>query len=115
MNPVRDILHERFPQAIAGRGEPKRPLAIGIKFEIAARCPDLRGKIGLALRDYTGGPTYHRECVEDAVRINLDGEPDGIVTANAARYHRGRLRHLEKKWARQDRERLGRQRTADAC
>lgn len=97
-NPVRDILHERFPQCFAGRGEPKRPLAIDIKNEIAKACPDLIGHIESALRDYTGGPTYQTACVAGAVRINLHGLPDGIVTPSHAQYHQGRLAALKLKW-----------------
>jgi len=105
MNPVRDILHQRFPHCFADRGQPKRPLAIGIKAEIVSRCPDLRGFIDAALRDYTGGPTYHNACFIGAPRINLDGEIAGQVTPKHSAHHARRLHHLQQKWKREDAKR----------
>lgn len=84
---VREILHETFPNAFAAKGEEKRPLAIGIEGQIHLRCPELsKWHLAAAIADYTRGPTYLRNVVEGAQRVDLEGEPNGLVTASEAAY-----------------------------
>ena len=92
---IRAILHQNFPEAFAGKGEPKKPLALGIGREIGARMPEISAThLGAALADYTRGPTYLKNCIEGAPRVALDGKPQGAVSALEAAYAAERLRGM---------------------
>lgn len=98
---MRDRLAERFPQCFAGWGKPKRPLKRHIHVDIRRAMPDVPAKhISYALYDYTGGPTYLRSVLEGATRIDLDGQPAGVVNASQARHAEGCLRRLALAWER---------------
>lgn len=102
----RDRLHEAFPQAILERGQPKRPLKIGIYRDIKARLPDMPAQaIHRALNDYVSGPTYLSNCVVGAERIDLDGSPAGTVDERGEAFAQGHLRGLQKLWAFKRRQR----------
>lgn len=61
--------------------EPRRPLKIGIREDIAARHPDLRpGLIASALRTYTRSVGYWSALRAGTPRIDLDGNIAGEVT-----------------------------------
>lgn len=80
---TRAILAERFPHAILPKGSPhaKRPLKIGIRADIRAAAPDLPAKhVVMTLRDYCGGSQYLRALKVGAARIDLQGQPAGVVT-----------------------------------
>lgn len=84
---VRRILVERFPKAFAGWGESKPPLKIGIFDDLVAALPELPvAEIQQGLQDYTSGPTYTSSLTEGANRINLNGEPVGVVSADHAAF-----------------------------
>jgi sRNA-binding protein len=76
----------RFPNAIARLHERKRqPLKIGIHSDLIAAMPEFpAAQIELALGIYTTSATYHAACTEGAERIDLDGQPVGVVTADEA-------------------------------
>ena len=70
---------------------PKRPLKVGITADIIARGvigedgqPLSRNRIERAVRDYCLGTKYRAALVSGAVRIDLDGNPAGIVTPDQA-------------------------------
>ena len=77
-----------------------QPLRIGIHLEVAERAPDLATPLGLlrsALAAYVKHPQYSEGFIEGAARIDLDGNPAGIVTAQqaaaaGARWSKGRRR-----------------------
>lgn len=93
---MRAKLTELFPRCFAGKRQPKRPLKINIHLDILERQPLLlRRHVRLALADYTGGATYLREMIVGAERIDLDGKPAGIVTAEAAEMAIQSLQRME--------------------
>ena len=73
-----------FPLAFSTEPERIKPLGIGIKQRIYARCTLSHREVGEALRYYTGRAAYLGTIIEDAVRIDLDGAPSGNVTAKEA-------------------------------
>lgn len=79
---TRQVLHDRFPKCFAGKGKDKRPLAIGIHKQVFEAAPDLSHRsIRLAIRDYVTGYKYIRNMRTGATRVNLDGSPAGVVSA----------------------------------
>lgn len=94
---VREILCERFPHCFAPKGGHKRPLKIGIANDILMALPDLSpADITAGLADYTWGPTYCRQCVVGAARIDLDGKPCGQVTEKEAAHMAARLQMFDR-------------------
>ena len=99
---VRAILHATWPDVFAGKGQPKQPLAVGIGDRVALALPELgTANVRRALSDYANGPTYLRSCVEGAARIGLDGQPNGVVTADQAAFAKARLAANETFWSKQ--------------
>jgi RNA chaperone ProQ/FINO-like protein len=85
-------LRHLYPACFAGLGADKQPLKIGILHDILASQPTAhRGIVCDALSDYTGGARYFMAMSEGAVRIDLNGEPAGIVTADEAAFAAQRL------------------------
>ena len=59
-----------------------QPLAIGIHKALMERFPDLdKGQVRTALHFHTGTTRYLKAIVEGALRIDLDGNAIGAVTA----------------------------------
>ena len=83
---VRETLVERFPKCFMPKGTTKRPLMVGIREQIIARCPDLTEiEVGIALRDYTrGNHKYRSQLFCGAERLSLDGEVVGYVSQEEA-------------------------------
>jgi sRNA-binding protein len=75
------ILIEQFPLCFGWNDH--RPLKIGIHKDLVARGVD-RGVVRLGLSRYCGQVGYHHALVEGATRIDLDGQPAGIVTPQEA-------------------------------
>lgn len=90
-------LVKRFPQVIMARGEPKRPLAIGICSDLRLAVPDLSGRsIRLFLRDYATGMTYLQAIAAGGPRYALDGTVKGEVSEQAKEIARNRIeRHRQ--------------------
>lgn len=70
---------------------PKRPLKIGITSDLIARGvtgedgqPLSRKRIERAVRDYCLGTKYDAALISGAIRIDLDGNPAGTVSASHA-------------------------------
>ena len=95
---TRKILHKAFPNAIAAQGKSKRPLAIGIHRQFFHFFPEMsRSSIRNALADYTGGPTYLRNVVAGAIRVDILGEPNGIVSVDDEAFARAKLARQDAK------------------
>ena len=90
------LLRDRFPQAFTGRGQPRRPLKVGIHADLvttldgAVRHRELRA----ALRAYTSKPSYLRALLAGAGRVALDGSPAGTVTSDDEAAAKARLAEL---------------------
>ncbi len=87
-----ELLKAHFPACFK---EPQKiqPLKVGIKQDLVKK---LGGKEDITLNDkacmvnslsyYVSSPAYHRSVFKDAVRIDLEGQPAGVVTAEEAHY-----------------------------
>jgi len=82
---IRDLL-AAFPLAFSTEPRGIKPLAIGIRQQIFARCSFSHShrSVGEALRRYTKCPSYLQTVIEGAVRVDLDGATSGTVTAMEA-------------------------------
>ncbi|MDR6953828.1 ProP effector [Ancylobacter sp. 3268] len=99
---TREQLAQRFPRCFMPKGAPKLPLKIGIYHDLKLAAPDISSRrLHLALRDYTGGPTYLAALREGAHRLGLDGWPDGIVSADQAADARRRLSSKKRRIAKE--------------
>jgi sRNA-binding protein len=78
----------RWPLAFSVHQMRRRPLKIGIHLDILAELGDAvpPAELALALRCYVANRVYRSRLVAGAVRIGLDGEPAGVVTAREAEY-----------------------------
>jgi sRNA-binding protein len=95
----RKLLADRFPKCFAPKGAQKMPVVVGIHRKIKQELPDLSmGRIHRAIANYVGGPTYLRNVVEGAPRVDLDGSPAGKVSAASQAYSTERLKKLEASW-----------------
>ena len=77
---------QRFPNAIARLDKTIRPpLKIGVHTDLIAAMPEIPAElIELALGIYTTCVAYHAGCTEGTARVDLDGQSDGVVTADEA-------------------------------
>src|SRR6478609_7923914 len=89
-------LVEAFPQTfVAEKHLPHRPLKVGIAADIGARCPDLkRGTLAVTLAAYARRIGYLESVVAGAVRVDLDGNAAGEVTAKEAEHAAGKLAEI---------------------
>jgi ProP effector len=83
---VLKLLCDRFPNCFAMFQARRRPLKIGIHHDILAVLGDEidRKILGNALRVYVSNVGYLRAQREGADRIDLDGKPADVVTADEA-------------------------------
>ena len=81
-------LAEWFPQTfVLEKHLPHRPLKVGIAADILARCPVLtRRELGPVLGIYAKRVMYLQSLVAGAIRIDLDGNPAGEVSAADAEH-----------------------------
>jgi ProP effector len=87
---LRDLL-AAFPLAFSTGPRDVKPLAIGIRQQIYARCAFSHRTVGDALWRYTNSPAYLQTITEGAVRVDLDGAMSGNVTAMEAAYAAERI------------------------
>jgi ProP effector len=80
----------RFPTAFA---EPRRPLKVGIREDIIAAGFEPRVASRFLYR-WTHKPRYLRNLIVGAERIDLNGEPAGIVAEDEATFARERVELL---------------------
>jgi ProP effector len=74
-----------FPAAFTRDPACVRPLKLGIKDDLYARCDTSHRRIMAALRSYCNSMDYLMASTPGAVRIDLAGQPAGIVT-DSGRY-----------------------------
>src|SRR6476646_5473046 len=81
-------LAEWFPQTfVLEKHLPHRPLKVGIAADILARCPVItRRELGPVLGIYAKRVMYLQSLVAGAIRIDLDGNPAGEVSAADAEH-----------------------------
>jgi sRNA-binding protein len=77
------FLIEQFPDCFGWNDH--RPLKLGIHKDLEARGIDPR-VLPLALPRYCRHIAYQHALVEGAIRIDLDGQPAGIVTSEEAAF-----------------------------
>jgi ProP effector len=87
------VLADLFPACFTVFEQERRPLKIGIHLDVLAA---LDGAItpkecAKALRVYCANRCYLQSCVENAPRIDLDGNAVGTITAEEASHARRRL------------------------
>lgn len=100
---VREILVNHFPNCFMHKGQQKKPLKEGIGLDIKECLPSLtESEIKEALADYAGGPTYHNNVVKGKERVNLMGQPFGVVSKSNENYSKYRIRELRRKWKRME-------------
>jgi ProP effector len=83
------LLVEKFPAAFSEAGE-RQPLKVGIANDLLARGIS-RQIVARGLHSYCNAYRYLVAMQDGAVRIGLDGEPAGVVTADEAVYAQQRL------------------------
>jgi sRNA-binding protein len=91
---AQNLLRERYPDLF---GNDPKPLKIGIHLELLERHPDL-DFVGLkrALTLHCGRFAYQKALTKPgAARLDLEGQPDGEVTAEQAEIARQRLAELK--------------------
>jgi ProP effector len=94
---VRNILVTRFPDCFAPKGEAKKPLKLGIGFDLLLALPELSSySVNIALEDYTSGRKYCEALIPGAPRYSLDGFEAGIVSALEADHARKRIEAFER-------------------
>src|SRR5262249_10704278 len=76
------LLRERFPKGWVRHAQHGQPLKIGVHKDLAVVLAGVvsKGGIGRALTAYTNDVAYREALKPGAVRIDLNGEPAGVVT-----------------------------------
>ena len=79
---ILELLREQFPKCFVRYPHPRQPLKIGIHKDVYAALAGVisRRKLHRALTAYTNDPAYREQLKPGAVRIDLNGEPAGVVT-----------------------------------
>ncbi|MCB5190829.1 ProQ/FinO family protein [Methylobacillus arboreus] len=80
-------LQKHFPKAFPKNPAPKLPLKIGIHQELLAKAKDVgleEAAITEAIKTWCRGTRYWASIVEDAPRVDLEGNPAGQVTSRDA-------------------------------
>ena len=100
-----ELLKVYFPACFKSANEVK-PLKKGIKQDLVKRLSSLESVVTedkacmvKSLAYYVNTSAYHRVAIEGATRIDLDGGPAGLVTAEEAQYSAERHRVKEQKRA----------------
>ena len=77
-----ELLRERFPKCFVRYQQPRQPLKIGVHKDLAVVLAGVvsKSEIGRALTVYTNDVAYREALKPGAVRIDLNGEPAGVVT-----------------------------------
>src|SRR6516162_7730588 len=85
---ILELLCERFPRTFARDPAERPPLKRGIDRDLVARFDGTvsRSALKRVLGIYTACPEYRARLIEGAARIDLDGNPAGVVTAGEAAY-----------------------------
>jgi ProP effector len=88
-----EVLADLWPAAFAVEPGRRRPLKVGIDADILAAAGGaiLPLELKIALGAYVNAKAYLRALREGELRIGLDGEPAGIVSAPEAAHARWRI------------------------
>lgn len=82
-------LQRQFPKAFPKNPAPKLPLKLGVLADLVQHAQALQldeAQIKEAVKTWCDGRRYWACMVEDAPRVDLNGEPSGAVTANEAKH-----------------------------
>lgn len=82
-------LQRHFPKAFPKNPAPKLPLKLGVLADLVQHAEQLQldeAQIKEAVKTWCDGRRYWAGMVENAPRVDLNGEPSGAVTANEARH-----------------------------
>lgn len=94
---ARVLLSTLFPKCFTPKGGKKTPLKIGIYVDLLKEFPEMSKRLLRAvLIDYTTGFKYHSCALEGVTRFDLNGNPCGAVSAEAAKFHRSQVIFLTK-------------------
>jgi ProP effector len=94
---TRRALLNRWPNCFKGYTRPKLPLKVGIDKDILAADPELDTEIvKLVLRIYVSHENYREVMIEGAGRVDLDGNPAGVVTKSQAEWSAMKLKRKVK-------------------
>lgn len=93
LRPLVVMLCERWPKAFVLNAYSRKPLKLGIHDDLLQQLGDTVDSrhLGWALRFYVTHVGYMQRLRADAVRVDLDGNPCGSVTAEQARDAKARL------------------------
>lgn len=82
---ILDELRGRFPLCFPPLGHPPLPLKVGIGEDIAARLGQPQSRFSGILWHYAGRFAYLDALTNGALRVDLDGNPAGAVSAEQAK------------------------------
>ena len=94
-----ELLKVYFPEGFKAPGDTK-PLKKGIKQDLVKRLSTMdcivtedKACMVKSLAYYVNTITYHKSVIEGVSRIDIDGQPSGIVTAEEAKYSMDRYQN----------------------
>jgi ProP effector len=84
----------RFPAAFKPQGQQRLPLKIGIHKDVFELAPDLpQHEVKKAITMYVNQRSYQHVIIEGADRVDLNGQPSGVVTEGHAIWAQIKLGH----------------------
>jgi ProP effector len=114
-----DYLIAAFPRCFFLRHECRRPLKIGILADLAPLVPCGEEELKTVLNKYVRSDGYLHACTEGAIRIDVNGEAAGAVSAKHAAHAKKVLAERErwklKKQAAREREAETQRNAAAKC
>jgi sRNA-binding protein len=89
---VRAIMHARYPAVFTARGEPLKPLKIGISDDLAAVAAEIGPLFNPFMRSWCGRPEYWAAVAAGGARYDLEGNQVGAVEDGEQRWaHRDQV------------------------
>lgn len=92
-------LQRLYPKAFPKNPTPKVPLKIGILEDLQQRSEEIgisREDLQLAMKTWCKSSRYWQACKEGADRLDLDGNPAGVIEATSAAHAKGMVRKYSK-------------------
>ncbi|HEY5718566.1 MAG TPA: ProQ/FinO family protein [Motiliproteus sp.] len=86
------LIAETYPLAFSR--DSVKPLKIGIQEDLVSDGKLAAGKIKRALASYVRSPLYYKSMQEGAERVDLEGKPAGLVTAEEAAHAKEMLKKI---------------------
>lgn len=90
-------LQKLYPKAFPKNPTPKVPLKIGILEDLQARSEEIgisTEDLQLAIKTWCKSSRYWQACKEGADRLDLDGNPDGVVEVTGAAHAKGMVKKV---------------------